>query len=178
MVSWMETAGYVASDPARVGVMIALAQTGQPLDEITLSQMAGMLYQRITGHVVETAFLIRHITDLGDHGLLERDSSGFRWQLTPLGLLISRQWATGALEPEGDGDTPLSQDEVRAWRDRLLAQLEEDKSLAEQAGVADEELLAGQTARLSELRVLNRVIGEDRFPDWLMAMAPGGGRDA
>lgn len=175
MVSWMETAGYVASDPARVGLMIALAQTGQPLDELSLSQMAGMLYQRITGHAVETAFLIKHITDLAGQGLLERDSSGFRWQMTPLGLLISRQWATGALEPEGN--EPLSQQEVRGWRDRLLAQLEEDKSLAEQAGVEDEELLAGQTARLSELRVLNRIIGDDRFPDWLMAMAPGGDSD-
>jgi hypothetical protein len=169
MSTWIETAGYVASNPARVGVMIALAQTAQPLDEISLAQMAGLLHQRITGQAIETAFVIKHITDLADQGLLKRDPSGFRWQLTPLGMLISRQWATGALEPEGE--SPLSTGEIRTWRDSLIQQLEEDADLADEAGISVEELLAGQTARLAELRVLNRVLGEERLPEWIAELA-------
>jgi hypothetical protein len=34
-------------------------------------------------------------------------------------------------------------------------------------------LLAGQGPRLAELRVLNRILGEDSLPAWLREMASG-----
>jgi hypothetical protein len=169
MTSWMETAAYVAGDPARVAVLVALAQADQSLDELSLAQVAGLLYQRIAGQPLETAVILKHIGDLTGSSLLERDSSGFRWQLTALGTLVGRQWAPGAVEPPGGA--PLSTAETRAWRDRLISQLEDDASLAERAGIAVEELLAGQAARLAELRVLNRVLGEETLPGWLREMA-------
>ncbi len=169
MASWVETASFIASSPVRVGVMIALAQTGQALDEITLAQTAGLLHQRITGQPIETAIVISQISELARQGAIARDDSGFRWQLTALGTLVSRQWAVAGLEPEGDA--PLDHDEVRAWRDALLDQLEEDATLAEEAGISTEELLAGQTSMLAELRVLNRVIGDERLPEWIAALA-------
>lgn len=169
MASWVETASFIASSPVRVGVMIALAQTGQALDEITLAQTAGLLHQRITGQPIETAIVISRISELARQGAIARDDSGFRWQLTALGTLVSRQWAVAGLEPEGDA--PLDHDEVRAWRDALLDQLEEDATLAEEAGISTEELLAGQTSMLAELRVLNRVIGDERLPEWIAALA-------
>ncbi len=169
MASWVETASFIASSPVRVGVMIALAQTGQALDEITLAQTAGLLHQRITGQPIETAIVISQISELSRQGAIARDDSGFRWQLTALGTLVSRQWAVAGLEPEGDA--PLDHDEVRAWRDALLDQLEEDATLAEEAGISTEELLAGQTSMLAELRVLNRVIGDERLPEWIAALA-------
>ena len=176
MASWMESVGYIASEPARVAVMVALAQSERPLEEMSIAQMAGMLHQRITGAPLETAVLMRHIRELAERDLLERDESGFRWQMTPLGILVSRQWASGTLEP--DGVVPLEQDEVRAWRDRLIAQMEEDAGLADDAEIAREELLAGQGPRLAELRVLNRVLGEDTLPAWLREMAGGGDDEA
>jgi hypothetical protein len=169
MASWVETASFIASSPVRVGVMIALAQSGQTLDEITLAQTAGLLHQHITGQPIETAIVISLISELSRHGAIARDDSGFRWQLTAIGTLVSRQWAIASLEPEGDA--PLDHDEVRAWRDALIAQLEEDSDLAEEADISPEELLAGQTSRLSELRVLNRVIGDERLPEWISALA-------
>ncbi len=60
---------------------------------------------------------------------------------------------------------------LAAWRDALVEQLEDDATLAEDAGISTEELLAGQTALLAELRVLNRVIGDDRLPEWIAALA-------
>jgi hypothetical protein len=167
----MESVGYIASEPARVAVMVALVQSDRPLEEMSIAQMAGLLHQRITGAPLETAVLLRHIRDLSDRGLLERDESGFRWQMTPLGTLVSRQWASGALEPEGTA--ALTTSEVRAWRDRLIDQMEEDAGLADEAEIEREELLAGQGPRLAELRVLNRVLGEDRLPGWLREMASG-----
>jgi hypothetical protein len=172
MTSWVETAAYVASDPARVAVLVAMTQAEQPLDELALAQVAGLLYQRITGQPLETAVMLKHITDLAGSSLLERNSSGFRWQLTALGTLVGRQWASGAVEPPGNA--PLSTAETRAWRDRLVSQLEDDASLAERAGIAVEELLAGQAARLAELRVLNRVLGDEALPGWLQEMAGRG----
>ncbi len=169
MASWMESVGYIASEPARVAVMVALAQSDRPLEEMSIAQVAGMLHQRITGTPLETAVLMRHIRELAERDLLERDETGFRWQMTPLGILVSRQWASGTLEP--DGTAPLSDIEVRAWRDRLIAQMEEDAGLADAAEIAREELLAGQGSRLAELRVLNRVLGEDNLPAWLREMA-------
>jgi hypothetical protein len=169
MVSWIETVGFIASDPGKVAVIITLAQSDRPLEELAIAQTAGMLHQRITGQPVETAVLLKHTRDLSERGLIERDESGFRWRMTPLGTLVSRQWATGALEPPGAA--PLATDEVRGWRDRLVAQMEEDAALGEQAGIAPEELLPGQGPRLAELRVLNRVLGEERLPAWLRALA-------
>jgi hypothetical protein len=151
--------------------MVALAQSERPLEEMSIAQVAGMLYQRITGAPLETAVLLRHIRELAERDLLERDDSGFRWQMTPLGILVSRQWASGTLEPEGM--SPLSNDEVRAWRDRLIAQMEEDARLADTAEIEREELLAGQGPRLAELRVLNRILGQDSLPAWLREMASG-----
>lgn len=171
MASWMESVGYIASEPARVAVMVALAQSERPLEEMSIAQVAGLLHQRITGTPLETAVLMRHIRELVERDLLERDETGFRWQMTPLGILVSRQWASGTLEP--DGTSPLSDGEVRAWRDRLISQMEEDAVLADEAAIEREELLAGQGPRLAELRVLNRVLGEDRLPDWLREMAGG-----
>jgi hypothetical protein len=165
----MESVGYIASEPARVAVMVALAQSERPLEEMSIAQVAGLLHQRITGAPLETAVLLRHIRELSDRGLLERDESGFRWAMTPLGVLVSRQWASGTLEPPGNA--PLQSDQIRAWRNRLIGQMEEDAGLADEAGIAREELLAGQGPRLAELRVLNRVLGEDNLPGWLRDMA-------
>jgi hypothetical protein len=167
----MESVGYIASEPARVAVMVALVQSERPLEEMSIAQMAGLLHQRITGDPLETAVLLRHIRDLAERGLLERDESGFRWQMTSLGVLVSRQWASGTLEPEGTA--PLSEGEVRAWRDRLISQMEQDANLADEAEIEREELLAGQGPRLAELRVLNRVLGDDRLPEWLRELAGG-----
>ena len=169
MASWMESVGYIASEPARVAVMVALAQSERPLEEMSIAQVAGLLHQRITGTPLETAVLMRHIRELAERDLLERDETGFRWQMTPLGILVSRQWASGTLEP--DGSAPLADAEVRAWRDRLIAQMEEDAGLADAAEIEREELLAGQGPRLAELRVLNRILGEDNLPAWLHEMA-------
>ncbi len=171
MASWMESVGYIASEPARVAVMVALAQSERPLEEMSIAQVAGLLHQRITGTPLETAILMRHIRELAERDLLERDESGFRWQMTPLGILVSRQWASGTLEPEGTA--PLSDADVRAWRDRLIAQMEDDAGLADDAEIEREELLAGQGPRLAELRVLNRILGEDTLPTWLREMASG-----
>ncbi len=176
MASWMESVGYIASEPARVAVMVALAQSERPLEEMSIAQVAGLLHQRIAGTPLETAVLMRHIRELAERSLLERDDSGFRWQMTPLGILVSRQWASGALEPEGTA--PLSDAEVRAWRDQLITQMEEDAGLADDAEIEREELLAGQGPRLAELRVLNRVLGEDHLPGWLREMAGSDADDA
>jgi hypothetical protein len=169
MASWMESTSYVASDPVRVAVVIGVSQSEQALDEVSVSQMAGMLVQRMTGKPVETAIVIKAIRDLADHGLLKHDESGFRWTLTPLGTLVSRPLAPTDIEPEGN--EPLTTDEIRAWRDRMLSQLEEDARLIDAAGVPREELMAVQGARLTELRVLNRVLAEQELPGWLWAVA-------
>ena len=163
--SWMETTSYVAENPARAAILISLSQAGRAMDENTLSQMAGMLHQQVAGHPVETALLLKHIHDLGEKGVLVRDDSGFRWEMTPLGALISRQWAPGSAEPPGTA--PLEIAQVRTWRDRMIELLEFDADLADQASLSREELLAAQSNQLAELRVLNRVLGEERFPAWL-----------
>lgn len=165
MGSWMETTGYVAENPSRAAILITLAQSGRTLDEGALAQMAGMLHQQVAGHPVETAVILRHIHDLAEKSLLKRDDSGFRWDMTSLGALISRQWAPGSAEPPGKA--PLETQEVRTWRDRMIELLEFDAGLADDAGLSREELLAAQSNQLAELRVLNRILGEDRFPSWL-----------
>ena len=166
---WMESAAFAASEPGRVAVVVVLAEAGQPLDEMTLAQQAGLVYQNFMGQPVETAVLIRHVRDLEGRAIVARDPSGFRWELTPLGQLISRPWASGATEPPGA--EPLDMDGVRAWRDRIVTQLEQDARLAEQAGIAHEELIAGLSTRLGELRVLNRILADEALPEWLRAMA-------
>lgn len=163
--SWMEMTSYVAESPGRASVLIALAQSGRAMDEGTLAQMAGILHQQVAGHPVETALLIRDIVQLGEKGLLQRDESGFRWEMTAFGALVSRHWAPASAEPDGFG--PLEQDQVRAWRDGLIEILEFDAGLAEQIELGKEELLAAQSNQLAELRVLNRILGEDVFPAWL-----------
>lgn len=168
MTSWVEHTGYVAGNPGRVAVLIALAQSPWPVDDAGLTQAAGLLHQQIAGFPVETAVILAHIHDLSGRGLLERDPSGFRWRMTALGQLVVRQWASAAYDPPGDA--PLGADEVRAWRDRMLEQLEADAELASQAGVSTEELAAGSALRLAELRVLNRVVGEDRLPSWIESL--------
>jgi hypothetical protein len=165
MGSWMETTRYVAENPARAAILISLAQSGRTLDEGTLAQMAGMLHQQVAGQPIETALILNHINELSEKGLLKRDDSGFRWDLTSLGALVSRQWAPGNAEPPGDD--PLDLNQVRTWRDRMIELLEFDAGLADDAGLSKEELLAAQSNQLAELRVLNRILGEDRLPDWL-----------
>ena len=165
MGSWMETTSYVAENPARAAILITLAQAGQTLDEGTLAQMSGMLHQQVAGHPIETAVILKHIHDLDEKGLLMRDDSGFRWEMTPLGALVSRQWAPGTAEPSGND--PLNTQQIAAWRDRMIQLLDFDSGLADEAGLGREELLAAQSNRLSELRVLNRILGEDKYPQWL-----------
>ena len=165
MGSWMETTSYVAENPARAAILITLAQVGQTMDEGSLSQMAGMLHQQVAGHPIETALILKHINDLSEKGLLVRDDSGFRWEMTPMGALVSRQWAPGTAEPPGS--EPLETGSIRTWRDRMIELLDFDHGLSEQAGLSREELLAAQSNRLAELRVLNRILGEDVYPRWL-----------
>jgi hypothetical protein len=169
MVSWIESTSFVAADPVRTAVVISASQGGQAMDEVSLTQVAGMLVQRMTGKPVETAVVLKSVHDLAAHGLLKHDDSGFRWTMTPLGMLVSRPMTPDQVEPEGSD--PLSTEEIRAWRDRILAQLEEDAKLVDQAGVPRDELMAAQGGRLTELRVLNRVLAEQELPGWLWAIA-------
>ncbi len=110
--TWIETTTYVAENPARVALLITLAQSGRALDESTLAQMAGILHQQVAGHPIETALLVRHIIELGEKGLLQRDASGFRWEMTPIGSLVSRQWAPPSAEP--GGSQPLEPHQIRS----------------------------------------------------------------
>lgn len=165
MGSWMETTSYVAAESARAAILITLAQVGHSMDEGALAQMAGMLHQQVAGQPIETALVLKHIHDLDDRELLQRDESGYRWEMTALGSLVSRQWAPGMAEPQGN-DT-LGMDEIKAWRERMIKLLDFDATLIDEAGIGREELLAAQSTRLSELRVLNRILGEDKMPKWL-----------
>jgi hypothetical protein len=165
MGSWMETTSYVAEEPARAAVLIALAQSGQTLDEVSLAQFAGMLHQQVAGYPIETAVILKHVKDLADKGLLKHDESGLRWDMTALGALVSRQWAPGTAEPLGTDS--LDTDEIYGWRERMVKLLDFDATLADEAGIGREELLAAQSSRLSELRVLNRILGDETFPQWL-----------
>lgn len=171
--SWMETMNYIASEPGRPLILIVLAQNnGASLDEMNLAASAGMLHQQVTGHVVETAIMVKHIIDLSNGGFIERDEGGFKWQMTPLGTLVSRQWVPGEIEPEGF--EPLSPDEIRGWRDRVLQMMELDADLAKQANIPPEELLLTQSRRLTELHILNRVLGDQEIPDWLKELRDAG----
>jgi hypothetical protein len=162
---WIEKIAFVAGTPARVAVLVGLVQSGQATDELSLAQMAGLLLQQMGGQPLETAVLLAHITDLAGQGLLERDPSGFRWRLTDTGRLVIRQLMPVDSDPPGSD--PLDAEDIRAWRDRLLTQLEEEAGIASQAGYSTRDLLPGQATRLAELRVLNRILAEEKFPSWL-----------
>lgn len=171
--SWMETMSYVAAEPARPAILIVLAQNdGAPLDEVNLATSAGFLHQSLTGQAVETAVMVKHITDLGKEGFIERSEDGYRWQMTALGKLTSRQWVPGEIEPASEGQ--LSHDEVRAWRDRILQDMDHDVELAQQAGIPREEWMMTQSRRLTELMVLNRVLGEQELPAWMRQLQDEG----
>ena len=167
--TWFETMAWIGADPGRAAALIGLAQFGDdPQPELTLASSASVVYQQIAGKPVETAAMLRHIFALAEHNLIERDDSGLKWRMTSLGTLVGRQWFGPRVEPNNTG--PLSMDEVRQWRDRLCGLLDEDAQLAEDAGIGNEELLAFQGSRLTELNVLNRVLGEERLPDWIAAL--------
>lgn len=170
---WMETMAWFNENQYRPLVLIVLAQAnGAPMDEITLASQAGLLHQRVTGQPVETAIMIKQIIDLEQGGYLRRASDGFRWEMTELGTLVSRQWAGLDIEPRTEG--PLDHDEVRAWRDRIIEVMEFDAELAERAGIQRDEWLLTQSQRLVEMHVLNRVLGEQRMPKWLEKMRAEG----
>ena len=172
-VSWMEVMTWFTANPYRPLVLIVLAQNnGEPLDEMNLASRAGMMNQQMTGQVVETAVMIKQVTDLEEGGYIERAPDGFRWQMTDLGILVSRQWAPGEVEPLEAG--PLDQDAVRAWRDRVITFMDHDAGLAESAGLDRSEWLMTQSQRLVEMHVLNRVLGEEEMPEWLKGMRAGG----
>jgi hypothetical protein len=115
--------------------------------------------------------LIKQISDLAENGFVERSEDGFRWQMTDLGTLVSRQWAPGRVEPQVPG--PLEEAEVRGWRDRVIEFMDLDARLAESAGIPKEEWIMTQSQRLVEMHVLNRVLGEEALPDWLGKMRAG-----
>ncbi len=165
MASWVESTGFVAQEPARLAVLVALAQSGEAIDDASLSQSAGLIHQQFVGHPLETAVLMAKIRELADRSLLERDETGFRWRMTARGELVVGQWVSSAFDPPGD--EPLGPDDIRAWRDRLLDNLEHSAELAERAEVSFEELAAGCALRLAELRVLNRISGDIQTPSWL-----------
>jgi hypothetical protein len=165
----METMAWFTASPFRPLVLIVLAQNnGAPLDEMNLAGRAGLLHQQMTGQAVETAVLIKEIIDLEQQGYIQRAADGFRWEMTDLGVLVSRQWVAGDIEPRGSG--ALDQGEVRGWRDRVIAVMEHDAELAERAGIERDEWLMTQSQRLVEMHVLNRVLGEERMPSWLQKM--------
>jgi hypothetical protein len=168
-ISWMEVMGWFTSNPYRPLVLIVLAQNnGQPLDEMNVAGRAGLIHQQMTGEVVETAVLIKQIVDLGENGYIERANDGFRWQMTNLGVLVSRQWVPGDIEPPGT--EALGENDISAWRDRIITFMDHDANLAESAGIEQSDWFMTQSQRLVEMHVLNRVLGETRMPDWLIKM--------
>ncbi len=168
----MEIMGWFTSSPYRPLVLIVLAQNnGDPLDEMNLASRAGLMNQHMTGEAVETAIMINQINELESQNFIERSDDGFRWVMTNLGVLVSRQWVPGDIEPREEG--PLEQSAVRSWRDRVLAFMDHDAKLAESAGIEQGEWLMTQSQRLVEMHVLNRVLGEEKMPEWLATMRGG-----
>ncbi len=157
---------FVGEQPGRPAVLIALAQRqGEGLNEQELAAGTSILFQNLTGQPIEMAIALKHIMELRDEGYIEQDESGVKWRMTPLGTVVSRQWAPVPTEPEGE--EKLSEDEIRAWRDRTLTVMQDDAKLAASAGFPQEQWLMMQSQRLNELLVLNRVLGERVLPDWL-----------
>jgi hypothetical protein len=78
----------------------------------------------------------------------------------------------GDIEPESSD--ALKPEEVRLWRDRVIAFMEHDAELAERAGISRDEWVMTQSQRLVEMHVLNRVLGEERMPQWLVDMREAG----
>jgi hypothetical protein len=168
--AWLTVLRDVTSEPGRVAVLLALIQSGSPLDDMSLASSAGLVHQQLTGEPVEALAMMRHVTVLSEDQLVERDASGFKWQLTPRGTLVSRQWAAVSVTP--GGTEPLATEQVRRWRDDLVQVLEDDARLVEQAGVPIEVLVSINSVRLTELQTLNRVLGEVVFPSWLGLALP------
>jgi hypothetical protein len=171
-ISWMEVMTWFTANPYRPLVVIVLAQNnGEPLDEMNLASRAGLMNQQMTGETVETAVMIKQVVDLDEGGYIKRADDGFRWELTDLGILVSRQWAPGDVEPRESG--PLDQAAVRAWRDRVITFMDHDAKLAKSAELDRSEWLMTQSQRLVEMHVLNRVLGEEKMPEWLEEMRAG-----
>ncbi len=165
----METMSWFTENPYRPLVLIILAQNnGAPLDEMNLAGRAGLMHQQVTGEAIETALMIKQIIDLEQEGFIQRASDGFRWEMTDLGILVSRQWVPGDIEPLQTG--PLESADIRAWRDRIIQSMDYDAELAERAAIGQEEWLLTQSQRLVEMHVLNRVLGEQKMPEWLIEM--------
>jgi len=173
-LNWIQIMNWLMDSPHRPLVLIVLAQNnGQPLDEINLAARAGLLNQQVTGEVVETAVMVKQVLDLEAEGYVEHASDGFRWQMTDLGMLASRQWAPGEIGPQVAG--PLEAAEIRGWRDRVIEVMDHDAKLAEKVGIDKQEWIMTQSQRLVELQVLNRVLGEESLPEWLVRMRVGSG---
>jgi hypothetical protein len=171
----METMAWFTSNQFRPLILISLAQNnGAPLDEMNLAGRAGLLHQQMTGNVVETAVMIKQVIDLEEAGYIQRAPDGFRWEMTDLGTLVSRQWLPGDIEPESA--EALKPEEVRLWRDRVITFMEHDAELANRAGISRDEWVMTQSQRLVEMHVLNRVLGEQRMPQWLMEMREEAGQ--
>ncbi|MEZ4569398.1 MAG: hypothetical protein R2849_03560 [Thermomicrobiales bacterium] len=47
--------------------------------------------------------------------------------------------------------------------------MDADAKLAEEAGVDQQEWFMSQSQRMIEMHVLNRILGEDKLPDWLVS---------
>ncbi len=52
----------------------------------------------------------------------------------------------------------------------MIELLDFDAGLADQVGLGREELLAVQSSQLAELRVMNRILADERLPAWLEAL--------
>lgn len=168
-MNWMDVMRWFTSNTYHPLIAIVLAQNdGEPMDELNLAGRAAIMNQQMTGEVIETAVVVKHIMDLAEKGFLERAPDGFRWQLTDLGLLVSRQWAPGNVEPAEQG--PLDHDAVRGWRNRVIEMMDSDAELAKKVGIDQQEWMMTQSQRMVELHVLNRILGEDALPNWLVRM--------
>ncbi|CAN5491610.1 hypothetical protein BH23CHL2_BH23CHL2_00770 [soil metagenome] len=170
---WTEIMTWITSNPYRPLVLIVLAQEqDSPVDEFNIARQVGMINQQMSGKVVETAVIVKEIRDLREAGYVELAGDNFRWRLTELGSLVSRQWVPGDVEPEGSG--PFDTETIQGWRDRVVLLLERDAETARAADIEQNEWAMTQTPRLVEMHVLNRVLGEDRVPSWLSRMSYGG----
>lgn len=168
----MEIMSWITESPFRPLVLIVLAQEHDtPVDEFNIARQVGMIHQQMSGETVETAVIVKQVRDLEREGYVELAQDGFKWQLTDLGLIVSRQWAPGNYEPEEEG--PLGFNAIRVWRDRIVAAIDADVRIAREAGIDGSEWLMTQSQRLVEMHVLNRVLGEQKAPDSLIKRSIG-----
>lgn len=170
---WTEIMTWITSNPYRPLVLIVLAQEqDSPVDEFNIARQVGAINQQMSGQVVETAVIVKEVRELQEAGYIELADDNFRWTLTDLGRLVSRQWVPGDVEPEGPG--PLDTETIQGWRDRVISLLERDAETARAADIEQNEWAMTQTSRLVEMHVLNRVLGEDRVPSWLARVSYSG----